>query len=60
MSNTVGEMPARVVLFSGNSMGDIIYTGYDVINIMHVMSYLYGCGVIKCLCDVMHIDCDVT
>ena len=40
-------------------MGDIIYIGYDVINILDVMSYLYGCGVIKCSCDVMHTECDV-
>ena len=26
---------------------------------MHVMSYLYGCDVIKCSCDVMHTECDV-
>ena len=32
---------------------------YDVINILCVMSYLYGCDVIKCSCDVMHTDCDV-
>ena len=40
-------------------MGDIIYIGYGVINIMDVMSYLYGCDVIKCSCDVMHTECDV-
>ena len=40
-------------------MGDIIYVGYDVINILDVMSYLYGCDVIKCSCDVMHTECDV-
>ena len=40
-------------------MGDIIYIGYDVINIVDVMSYLYGCDVIKCSCDAMHIECDV-
>ena len=38
MSNTLGEMPAIVVLFSLNSMGDIIYIGYDVLNILDVMS----------------------
>ena len=40
-------------------MGDILYIGYDVINIVDVMSYLYGCDVIKCACDAMHIECDV-
>ena len=40
-------------------MVDIIYIGYDVINILDVMSYQYGCDVIKCSCDVMHTDCDV-
>ena len=40
-------------------MGDIMYIGYDVINILHVMSYLYGCDVIKCSCDVRHTACDV-
>ena len=40
-------------------MGDIIYIGYDVINILDVMSYLYGCDVIKRSCDVMHTECDV-
>ena len=39
-------------------MGDFIYIGY-VINILHVMSYLYTCDVIKCSCDVMHTECDV-
>ena len=37
-------------------MGDIIYIGCDVINIMDVMSNLYGCDVIKCSCDVMHTE----
>ena len=37
-------------------MGDIIYIGYDVINILDVMSYLYRSDVIKCSCDVMHTD----
>ena len=37
-------------------MGDIIYVGYDVIKILDVMSYLYGCDVIKCSCDVMHTE----
>ena len=40
-------------------MGDIIYIGYDVINILDVMSYLYGCDIIKCSCDVTHTECDV-
>ena len=59
MTNTVGDMPGIVVLFSWNSMGDIIYIGYDVINIVDVMSYLYGCDIIKCSCDAMHTECDV-
>ena len=59
MSNTVGEMPGIVVLFSCNSMGDIIYIGYDVINTLDVMSYQYRCDVIKCSCDVTHTECDV-
>ena len=37
----------------------MIYIGYDVINILDVMSYLYGCDVIKCSYDVMHTECDV-
>ena len=40
-------------------MGDIIYIGHDVINIVDVMSYLHGCDVIKYSCDVMHTECDV-
>ena len=40
-------------------MGDIIYIGYDVIDILDVMSYLYRCDVIKGSCDVMHTECDV-
>ena len=40
-------------------MGDIRYIGYDIINIVDVMSYLYGCDVIKCSCYVMHTECDV-
>ena len=40
-------------------MGDIIYVGYDVIKILDVMSYLYGCDVIKCSCDVMHTESDI-
>ena len=40
-------------------MCDIIYIGYDVINILDVMSYLYGCYVIMYSCDVMHTECDL-
>ena len=40
-------------------MGDIIYIGYDVLNILDVMSYLCRCDIINCSCDVMHIECDV-
>ena len=40
-------------------MGYIIYIGYDIINILDVMSYLYGCDVIKCSCYVMHTEYDV-
>ena len=40
-------------------MGDIIYIGYDVINILDVMLYLCGCDIINCSCDVMHTECDV-
>ena len=40
-------------------MGDIISIAYDVINILAMMSYLYGCDVIKCSCDVMHTESDV-
>ena len=40
-------------------MGEITYIGYDVINILDMMSYLYGCDVIKCSCDVMNTECDV-
>ena len=58
MSNTVSQMTGRVVLFSWNSMGDIIYIGYHVINILDVMSYLYRCDVINCSCDAMHAECD--
>ena len=39
-------------------MGDIIYIGYDVINILDLMSFLYRCDVITCSCDVMHTECD--
>ena len=59
MSNTVGEMPGIVVLFSCNSMGDIIYIGYDVINTLDVMSCLYWCVGKKCSCDAMHAEYDV-
>ena len=41
-------------------MGDIIYIEYDVINILEVMSYLYGCDVINCSCDATHAECDHT
>ena len=40
-------------------MGDIIYTGYDVINILDVMSHLNGCDIIKCSRDVTHTESDV-
>ena len=40
-------------------MGEIMYIGYDVISILHVMPYEYGCDVIKCSCDVMHTERDV-
>ena len=40
-------------------MCHIIYIGYGVINILDVMSYLYGCDVIMCSYDVMHTECDV-
>ena len=40
-------------------MANIIYVKYDVINILDMMSYLYGCDVLKCSCDVMHTECDV-
>ena len=40
-------------------MGDILYIAYDVINILDVMSYLYGCDVTKCTCDDMHTERDV-
>ena len=39
-------------------MDDITYLGYDVINILDVMSYLYGCDVINCSCDAMHGESD--
>ena len=40
-------------------MGDILYIAYDVINILDVMSYLYGCDIIKCTCDAMHTERNV-
>ena len=40
-------------------MGDIIYIGYDVIKILDVISYLYGCDIIKYSSDVTHTECDV-
>ena len=40
-------------------MCNIIYIGYDVINILDVMSSLYRCDDIKCSCDVMDTECDV-
>ena len=39
-------------------MGDNIYIEYDVINILDVMSYLYGRYVINCSCDALHAECD--
>ena len=56
MLNRVGEMPGIVVFLSRNIIGDIIYIGYDIINILDVMSYLYECDVIKCSCDVRHTE----
>ena len=38
-------------------MGDIIYIEYDIINILDVMSYLYGCDVINGSCDATHAEC---
>ena len=52
-------MLGRVLSCHESSMGDTIYIGYDVINTRDVISYLYGCDVIKCSCDVMHTECDV-
>ena len=40
-------------------MGDIIYIGYDIINVQGVMSYIQGCDVIKSSCDAMHTEYDV-
>ena len=42
-----------------SSICDIIDIGYDVIKILGVMSYIYGCDVIKSSWDVMHTECDV-
>ena len=35
-------------------MGDIIYSGYDVIIIVGVMTYIQWYGVIKSGCDVIY------
>ena len=40
-------------------MCDIIYIGYYFINILNLMSYLYGCDVINCSYDAMHTECVV-
>ena len=40
-------------------MCHIMYIGYDVINILDVMSHLYGFDVIMHSCDVMQSECDV-
>ena len=40
-------------------MAVIIYIGYDALNKLDVISYLYSCDVIKYLCDDMHAECDV-
>ena len=40
-------------------MADIVYIGYDIINILDAMLYLCGHDVIKYSCDVMHTECDV-
>ena len=40
-------------------MCDIIYIGYDVINIMGVILYIEWCDVIKGSCDTMHTEYDV-
>ena len=37
-------------------MDDTIYIGYDVINTLGVMSYIYGYDVIKSSCDAMHTE----
>ena len=41
-------------------MAVIIYIGYDVINKLDLISYLYSCDVIKYSYDDMHTECDVT
>ena len=40
MSNIVGEMSGIVFVLSGKQYCEIIYIGYDVINIMGVISYI--------------------
>ena len=40
-------------------MAVIIYIGYDALNKLDVISYLYSCDVIKYSCDDMHTECDV-
>ena len=40
-------------------MAVIIYIGYDALNKLDLISYLYSCDVIKYLCDDMHAECDV-
>ena len=40
-------------------MGDVIYIEYYVVNILYVMSYIYGCDVTQCSCGVMHNEWDV-
>ena len=40
-------------------MAVIIYIGYDAINQLDVISYLYSCDVLKYSCDDMHTECDV-
>ena len=39
-------------------MAVIIYIGYDVINKLDEISYLYSCDIKKYSCDVMHTECD--
>ena len=41
-------------------MAVIIYNGYDAINKLDVISYLYSSDVRKYSCDDMHTECDVT
>ena len=40
MSNIVGEMIGIVFGCQESSMGDILYSEYDVINIMFVIPYI--------------------